>query len=214
MIITYIGKQFFKIQQGDLVIACNPLSKESKYSSAVPKFGSNVVLSTINHPDYNGISTVTYGDTEPFFINGPGDYEVQNVFVKGIGTETTIENKKYINTVYSLLLDDIKIVFLGYISSEKISADVKEVIHSADVIFVPIGGNDELDPSAAYKLAQSLESKIIIPMEYGKGSEKDALKIFLKQGGEEGMKPVEKLTLKKKDLLDKTGSIVVLSSTL
>jgi hypothetical protein len=29
MIITYYGKQYFKIQQGDTTIALNPLSKEN-----------------------------------------------------------------------------------------------------------------------------------------------------------------------------------------
>jgi hypothetical protein len=33
MIITYLGKQFFKIGQGDLTVVFNPISKDSKLSS-------------------------------------------------------------------------------------------------------------------------------------------------------------------------------------
>ena len=59
MIITYLGKQFFKIQQGDLVIAFNPISKDSKAGVAPSRFGSAMALSTINHPDYNGFDMVS-----------------------------------------------------------------------------------------------------------------------------------------------------------
>jgi superfamily II helicase len=40
-----------------------------------------------------------------------------------------------------------------------------------------------------------------------------ALKKFLKAEGEESVKPVDKLTLKKKDLEGKEGEVVVLSQT-
>jgi hypothetical protein len=37
-----------------------------------------------------------------------------------------------------------------------------------------------------------------------------SLKTFLKEGGSEGLKPTEKLTVKKKDLEGKEGEIIVL----
>ena len=99
MIITYMGKQFFKIQQGDLVFALNPISKDSKLSTKTSRFGATIALSTTNHPDYNGFDMVSHGDTVPFEIRGPGDYEVKDIFVKGILTETNLSTKKYINTI-------------------------------------------------------------------------------------------------------------------
>jgi hypothetical protein len=54
MIITYFGKQFFKIQQGDMVLAFNPVSKSSKTDISA-HFGADIALQTTNHPDYNGI---------------------------------------------------------------------------------------------------------------------------------------------------------------
>jgi len=80
MIITYLGKQFFKIQKGDSIIAINPISKESKSKIKTSRFGSNIALSTVNHPDYNGFDMVSHGDTMPFEISGPGDYEIKNYF--------------------------------------------------------------------------------------------------------------------------------------
>lgn len=207
MIITYLGKQFFKIQQGDLVIALNPISKDSKLEIKGGRFGSNIALSTTNHPDYNGFDMVAHGDTVPFEVKGPGDYEIRGNFVKGIMTETVLNNKKYINTVYFLNIDNISICFLGCMSNTKISAETRGDIGSPDILFVPIGNHDLLDPTEAYKLAVSLEPKIIIPMDY----DEKTLKAFIKEGSQDKVLPIEKLTIKSKELSGREGEIIVLS---
>lgn len=206
MIITYLGKQFFKISQGNLVVAFNPISKDSKFS--VSKFGSDIALSTVNHPDYNGFDMVSHGENIPFEIKGPGDYEIKDIFIKGIMTETNLEGKKYINTIYSLSIENISLCFLGAVSDEKLNSAVRGQIESPDILFVPIGNNDLLDPIKAYKLAVTLEPKIIIPMDY----DEKTLKAFLKEGGQEKVEPVDKLTIKAKELMGREGEIVVLSS--
>ena len=208
MIITYLGKQFFKIGQGSLTVAFNPISKDSEYSEKVSRFGSDIALSTINHPDYNGFDMVSHGDTVPFEINGPGDYEIKDIFIKGIMTETKLSGKKYINTIYSLSIENISLCFLGAVSDEKLSPSVREQIESPDILFVPIGNNDLLSPIEAYKLAVTLEPKIIIPMGY----DEKTLKAFLKEAGQEKVVPIEKLTIKEKELAGREGEIVVLSS--
>jgi L-ascorbate metabolism protein UlaG (beta-lactamase superfamily) len=208
MIITYLGKQFFKIAQGDLVVAVNPISKDSKGDVKGTRFGSDIALSTINHPDYNGFDMVTHGDNVPFEVKGPGDYEIKEVFIKGIMTETIINEKKYINTIYSFMIDNISICFLGCMSNNKVSTEVREDIGNPDILFVPIGNNDLLDPTEAYKLAVSLEPKIIIPMDY----DEKTLRAFLKEGGQDKVESVEKLTIKAKDIVGREGEIVVLSS--
>lgn len=208
MIITYLGKQFFKIGQGGLTVAFNPISKDSKYSAKISKFGSDIALSTINHPDYNGFDMVSHGDTVPLEINGPGDYEIKDIFIKGIMTETELSGNKYINTIYTLSIDNISLCFLGAVSNEKFNTSLRGEIESPDILFIPVGNNNLLNPSEAYKLAVSLEPKIIIPMDYDDAT----LKAFLKEAGQENTKAVEKLTIKAKDLIGLEGSIVVLSS--
>jgi L-ascorbate metabolism protein UlaG (beta-lactamase superfamily) len=208
MIITYLGKQFFKIAQGNLVVAFNPISKDSKSDAKGTRFGSDIALSTTNHPDYNGFDMVSHGDNVPFSVKGPGDYEIKEIFIKGIMTESTLNDKKYINTIYSLTIENISICFMGCISNSKLSAEIRGDIGSPDILFVPIGNHDLLDPTEAYKLAVSLEPKIIIPMDY----DEKTLQAFLKEGGQDKITPVEKLTLKAKDLLGREGEIVVLSS--
>jgi L-ascorbate metabolism protein UlaG (beta-lactamase superfamily) len=216
MIITYFGRQFFKIQQGEMVLAFNPISKQSKDSKtgALAKFGADIALITTNHPDYNGLEQLSHGDRTPFAITGPGDYEVKDISIKGVLSETLIDGKKYINTIYSFSVDTIQIAFLGALSHGEISKDAREAINNPDILFIPIGGssngegNGLLDAKSAAKLASSLEPKMIIPMDYDVAS----LKAFLKETGEEKADVVDKLTLKVKDLDGKEGTVVVLKS--
>ncbi len=205
MIITYLGKEFFKIQQGELVVACNPISKDSKEKQS--RFGARIALSTTNHPDYNGFENVSHGDTVPLEISGPGDYEVQDIFIKGVMTEAELGGKKYINTVYSLAIEGISICFLGPITNPKLTAETIEKIETPDIVFVPIGEAGTIGPAEAYKLAVTLDAKLIIPMDY----DDKLLKAFLKEGGQD-VKAIEKLTIKAKELVGREGEIVVLQS--
>ena len=205
MIITYFGKEYFKISQGDLVIAINPPEKSAK----APRFGADIMLSSARHADYYGVETVTFSGKEPFVIDGPGDYEVRSLFFKGATSEIIIEGKKYINTVYGFELDGIKIAFLGALEDESaMSAEAKQLAAAADVLFIPIGGGNLFDPSTAYKVAVSFDPSIIIPMEY----DADTLKRFLKEGSQEKNEIVDKLTLKRKDLEGKESFIIPLES--
>ena len=208
MIITYFGKQFFKIQQGDTVLSFNPVSKSSK-TGINAHFGADVALVTTNHPDYNGVEQLSHGDRTPFVINGPGDYEIKEIFIKGVLSDALISDKKYINTIYALSVDNINIVFLGALSNMEISKEAYEAINTPDVVFVPVGGKGMLDAKLAAKLTSSFEPKMIIPMDYDDTS----LKLFLKETGEEKAEVVEKLTLKLKDLEGKEGEVVVLKSS-
>jgi L-ascorbate metabolism protein UlaG (beta-lactamase superfamily) len=212
MIITYFGKQFFKIQQGEMVLAFNPVSKNSKTGISA-HFGADIAMVTTNHPDYNGIEQLSHGERAPFVVSGPGDYEVKEIFIKGVLSEALIAGKKYINTIYLFSLDGIEIAFLGALGNGELSKESREAINSPDILFVPIGGDKSgggmLDAKNAAKLVSSLEPKMIIPMDYDEA----ALKMFLKEMGEEKAEVTEKLTLKKKDLENKEGEVVVLKAT-
>ncbi len=90
----------------------------------------------------------------------------------------------------------------------------KEEIGDVDIVFVPIGGGDVLNPEEAYKISSKREPKIIIPIHFGAVGDKDALQKFLKEADSKDAKPVDKLTIKRKDLIGKESEVVVLSSTI
>jgi len=193
-----------------MVLAFNPVSKASK-TGVSAHFGADIALVSVNHPDYNGLEQLSHGERMPFAITGPGDYEVKEIFIKGVLSSALIAGKKYINTIYIFSVDNINIVFLGALNSlvdGEISKEAREAINSPDILFVPVGGGGLLDAKSAAKLVSSLEPKMVIPMDYDSLS----LKAFLKESGEEKAEVVDKLTLKLKDLEGKEGEVVVLQA--
>ena len=213
MIISYQGVQSFKVQFGDTVLAFDPVSKKSKFKAN--NFGADIALISLNHPDMNGVEQVNRGEKEAFVIDGPGEYETKEVFIKGLVSASNYGGEERINTIYTVNFANMNLCFLGALGDVSIPSETKAGIDGVDILFVPIGGEGVLNASDAYKFAVSLEPSIIIPMNYssntsGPGDEK-SLKTFLKEGGEEQVKPIEKLTIKKKDLEGKKGEVVVLS---
>ena len=207
MIITHYGREHFKLQVGDLTVAVNPVSKDG--TGKVAKYGADIVLITTNHPDYNGREQAEHGGKTPFVINGAGEYEVQNIFIKGFSTVTKLmdgkKEKEYQNTSYVFMIDGIKVTFLGALS-EVLKPEHKEAIDETDVLFIPVGEDGFLlNPYDAHKLAVALEPKLVIPMDYNEQS----LPIFLKEAGAEKIDPVEKLTIKKKDIEGKLNEVVL-----
>lgn len=210
MIITYHGADFFKVSLGDTTIAVNPISKDSKIKST--KFGSDITLISLNSSEHNGIEQTSRGDKESFIISGPGEYEVSGVFIKGFLSKSNYGGEEHINTIYTVSLEAMKLCFLGALGEKDLSSEVKEGIDGVDILFVPIGGDGVLDPAAAHKVAVQFEPKLIIPSHFGEVGDKNSLKAFLKEAGEESVKPVDKLTVKKKDVEGMEGDVVVLES--
>jgi len=205
MVITHHGGQCFKVTFGDLTLVFDPISKSGTLPAV--RFGADIALVSSNHPDYNGIEEVTYGDKKPFVITGPGEYERAGVTVRGFLSKGPDGS---LNTIYMVELEDMTLVHLGALSGDDLPAEAREDIDEVDVLFVPIGGDGVLTPSAAHELAVSLEPKIIVPMHWsGMGKEK-SLETFLKEADSSSEK-VDKLTLKKRDLATKEGSILVIT---
>lgn len=206
MIITALGSNGFKISSGDTTIAINPPSATSKHK--VAKFGADVVLISASHPDWDGEETASHGDSEPFVARGPGAYEVGDVVVNGFASEGALgkETSPYGNTVYLISFDGMTTLSLGALSSAKLPQELRSNIDTVDIVLVPVGGAS-LDPKAAHDLVVSLEPKLVIPYAV---EDRGELAQFLKIAGATGVKPVEKLTLRAKEVALMSGEIALL----
>ena len=228
MILTYHSGACIRAQAGDTTLVFAPISKQSKDLKPT-NFGADVALIPLIHPDMNGAEEVrgrprkdgaegaVHGaSNQPFVISGPGEFEIKDVTVTGFGSGSKWDGEPRTNTIYSVLFDGLSILYLGAQGELEMPGEVLEM-DSPDVLILPVGGNGALTPAEAQKLAVTLESKIIIPVLYdlprdaaGKAGDK-TLKQFLKEAGEENTKPVDKLTLKPRDVVGKESEVVVLS---
>lgn len=205
MVITHHGGQCFKVSFGDTTLAFDPISKKSKLSPV--KFGSDVAFISMHHPDFDGADQVALGSKQPFVVEGPGEYEIGDVTARGYAVKTVYAGVERYNTIYQVTLEGINMVFLGALSDPAIDPKILGELGNIDILFVPIGGGDVLEVPQASKLAVKLEAKCVIPMHY----DKNALDAFLKEESANDTKPQDKLTIKKKDVAEMSGDIVVLT---
>lgn len=206
MVITYFGGQFVKLSLGDTVIAFNPFGKGSRFPQV--RFGADIGIVSVNHPDYNGVEQLSYGEKVPFIIKGPGEYEVGGIHISGFPSKP-FGKDGLVNTIYTLTLDGIRICFLGALSSGELSPETHEGIGEVDLVFVPVAGGEYVSPADANKVAVSMDAKLIIPTMISGPKDKE-LAVFLKEADAQDVAPLEKLTIKKKDIEAFEGEVAVL----
>jgi hypothetical protein len=233
MVITYLGGEFYKVQFGDTIVAVNPVAKSSTWKSA--RFGADIALIGMRDDDHEGIDQTEYNGKKPFVIDGPGEYEIAGVVVKGFGVDHS-ENKGSTgkeataeggeaekptthepdaplrSTCYTLSLENMRVGILTSVATRALPSALLEDLNGVDILILPVGSEgvtSALPPASAYKLAVALEAKIIIPSLMD--DKKDTVKTFLQEGSAEGVMPIDKLTVKLRDVAEKQGDIVLLS---
>lgn len=213
MVITHHGGQCFKVTFGDVTLVFDPVSKKGTVPAV--RFGADIALISRNHPDMNGAEEVAFGGKEPFVIQGPGEYEKDGVTIQGFLTKSQYGLPKgqmdAVNTIYTVKLEGMTILHLGALFGTSLPPEAKEAIDEVDILFVPVGGDGVLSPAEAAKIATMLEPKVVIPMHWSGMGEPKALETFTKEAGSVSEK-MDKLTLKKKDLADKDGAIMVITA--
>lgn len=184
-----------------------------------PKLEAEMVLITHNHFDHNNVKAVSSPSTgsgqAPFVIDGPGEYEVKGVFIQGIHSwhDEKEGKERGENTIYMIEVEDLRLCHLGDLGQKELSSEQLEQIGDIDILMVPIGGNYTIDGKAAAKVMSQIEPRIAIPMHYALPKLKVKLagpEIFLKSLGIKKSEPLNKLSIKKKDLLQEETKVIVL----
>ena len=208
MVIQKVGGHCFKLSAGPVTLAVNPPGSRSEHK--VSKFGADIVIVSIPHEDWNGVETASHSGKEPFVISGPGAYEVGDITVSGYATAAAYDDvvSDVGNTVYVIHLDGIRVLVLGALSSPKLPPEVRSELDQIGIVLTPVGSNT-LDPKAAHELVTGIEPNAVIP--YAVNDEK-AIAAFLKAEGETGLSPVDKFTIRPKELALLDGDVVLLSS--
>lgn len=130
-------------------------------------------------------------------IEGPGEYGVAGLDIKGIACRRHLDSEKEgeKSTIYRIESGDLRIGLIGNIY-EKLSDDQLEKLGVIDILIIPVGGNGyTLDANGAAGLVKLIDPKIVIPIHYAD----DAIKYEVTQSGldlflAELSAPVEKVS--------------------
>jgi len=160
----------------------------------------------VTHKDSNINIKTIFG--EPFLIDGPGEYEIKEVFIQGISINTII---------YTIEAEGMKICHLGNFKQKELTSDQLEKIGEVDILIIPVGGVDTINSREAPKLISQIEPKLVIPMSYKipklnppAGGKLEGVDKFLKAMGQKSIEPQNKLTIRMKDLSEEEAKIILL----
>jgi L-ascorbate metabolism protein UlaG (beta-lactamase superfamily) len=214
MNIIWRGQSCFQIatqkNKTPVNITIDPFSPE--IGLRPPSQPADLVLVTHDHQDHNNTKAIS---GNPFIIDGPGEYEVKDVYIEGIAAwHDEREGKEHgANTIYMIEAEDLRVCHLGDLGQKELSDEQLEKIGEVDILMIPVGGQTTISEKDAVKIISQIEPKITIPMHYAIPKLKMKLggvEAFLKNLGIKSLAPEPKLSIKKKDMMPEEAKIVVL----
>jgi L-ascorbate metabolism protein UlaG (beta-lactamase superfamily) len=194
MDLTWLGHACFRMRGREGVVLADPPDPRSGH--AIPKTEAQVV--TISH-DHAGHASLKSVGGEPVVLRGPGEYEVREVLVTGVGTFHDDEkgSARGRNTVFAIRLDDLVICHLGDLGHE-LAAAALEKIGDVDIVLVPISGPEvNLTAAKAAEIIHQLEPRVVVPMSYDPDAQKkdSPFDRLLHELGVKELTPVPKLSV-------------------
>jgi L-ascorbate metabolism protein UlaG (beta-lactamase superfamily) len=205
--LRWYGHNCFRIRGKDAVVMTDPVGKKTGF--ALAKQTADIVTVSSPQPEHTNLAAV-----KPEFdtIDGPGEYEIHDIFITGIRTHQDDAGgaERGHNTSYLIELDGMVICHLGDLG-HALSAEQAEAMTDVDILLVPAGSR-HLDPARAAEIAGQLAPKVVIPMQYATATgDRDllGLEVFSRNLGVSLPEPEEKLTVKSSDLGDTMRLIVL-----
>jgi L-ascorbate metabolism protein UlaG (beta-lactamase superfamily) len=214
MKIVWYGQSCFKLLvktkvAEKITIITDPFSKEIGLNP--PRVNADILLVSHGHYDHNNVKAI---GGQPFIIDGPGEYDIKGIFIRGIRSfhDDSKGEKQGSNTIYVIETEDMKICHLGDLGQKELSDNQLDNIGDVDILMVPVGGIYTINGNEAVKIINQIEPSIVIPMHYKIPNLKvklNALDNFLEEIGEK-KETVEELSVQKKDLTEEEMKVVVM----
>ena len=198
-------------KNNEVHIVIDPFSPE--IGLRLPKLEADILLITHDHEDHNNSKGVS---GNPFLIEGPGEYEIKEVFVQGISAfhDDSQGKERGQTTIFTIEAEDLRVCHLGDLGQKELTSEQLEKIGEIDILMIPVGGNYTISAKEAVKIMSQIEPKITLPMHYNLPKLKyklDGADKFLKTMGIKKIEPLNKLTIKKKDLSEEEAKIILLN---
>jgi len=208
MEIMWYGQACFRLRSRGLAVVTDPYSPE--IGLKLPRLTATIVTVSHQHEDHNYIGAIK---GPPFIISGPGEYEIEGIFVIGVGTyhDAKQGQERGKNTAYLIEFEGLTICHLGDLG-HVLTQEQVEQLNSVDILLIPVGGKYTLNGSKAAEVVGLLEPKIIIPMHYkvpGLNVQVEGASRFLKELAVEPPSKLELLTISKSQLPDETRVVLL-----
>lgn len=182
MDITWYGHSCFRVvERGYATVVTDPFDASLGYEPL--RLKADIV--TISH-DAPGHSYLAGVKGATHIIQGPGEYEIGEVFIIGVATYDHTREVPRRNVVYVLDYNALTVAHLGDLDHVP-SQSMIDALGPVDIALVPVGGGSGLSSGQAAEVISLLEPSIVIPMHFQtpdlRGLELDPADRFLKEMG-------------------------------
>ena len=208
MEINWYGHACFRLKDRNLAVVCDPYDKT--IGLTLPKLKADLVTLSHAAPGHSYAEGVK--EWRKVFT-GPGEYEVDSVFITGVASThgKNAEGHADPNTIFIFEFPEMTVAHLGDLGHVLTQAQV-EAMPNIDVLLVPVCGRYTLDAAMAAEVISIIEPRIVIPMHYrmeGTPEHLDPLERFLKEMGLPTPEPVSTLRITKAQLPEETQIVVM-----
>lgn len=209
--IIWYGHACFRLRDKNTVVITDPYSRALGYS--LPRVRTDIVTISLPHPHHASLEAVK---GQPKVISGPGEYEIQGIFITGIRFPNSEKpNKTELrNTAYLFEFEGLTVCHLGGLTAVPTPAQV-EGLSAIDVLLLPVGGGKTIGAGEAAEVISLLEPRVVVPMHFrtGVGGEPELASVdkFLKVMGVRAPTPQESLKMGRisPDAVEETQVVVL-----
>ncbi|WP_420643850.1 MBL fold metallo-hydrolase [Candidatus Leptofilum sp.] len=163
---------------------------------------------TVSH-DAQGHNYVTAVSGAQHKLNGPGEYEIGNVFITGIVTKGAAPANN--NVIFLFDYDGLTVAHLGDLDKVPSQTEI-EALEEVNVLLLPVGGGNSLTAAQASELVSMLEPNIVVPMHYklpGLKLELEEIDRFLQEMGVTEPTEEDSLKISLSNLPEETETVIL-----
>lgn len=155
MDIEYRGENCIVIKYKKTVIVVDPTSQSSAKEVNNPE---TIILLTKANPWAEG--------QKGFLVNMPGEYEHNDISIKGIAAHLHTDEGGNNATMYRLEFDGVRLAVIGHTDAPLEDDDLEE-LGIIDIVVVPVGGGGyTLDARDAVSIVRQISPKVVIPTHF------------------------------------------------
>jgi L-ascorbate metabolism protein UlaG (beta-lactamase superfamily) len=152
--IQWFGEGRFRLRAAGGVVVTDP---HAPPSAALRSVEADIV--TLSH-DRDGADLLAAVGGAPFVVRGPGEYEVDDIFIVGVRLSPGALGP---TTAYCIAGDGVTVCHLGQPGKPPSQTQV-EALGGVDVLLLPVGGQGSLGPAQAVEAVNLIEPAIVVPM--------------------------------------------------
>lgn len=160
MDISWLGRSAVRIQSGQTAVVTDPYYAEAGW--AMPETSADIVTISMDAPRHSNANAV---GGSPQVLQGPGEYEIANFYISGMGTpigDPEDKDTRQVNTVYTMRAEGVRVCHAGAVVPTLTSRQLDE-LNNTEVLVVDAGG-DEATAKRVARLVNQIGPRIVVPV--------------------------------------------------